>query len=103
MAECKWFRQIKIQCLTRNLARYFTVRRRGRLMRGYFLISALLVIGGLVTSGAVEIYFSYIESREQLALVQKEIAAGAAGRSNASGRDRRGRDGTDGRDRRGRT
>ena len=78
MAECKWLGHIKMTRNLRNLARYFTVRRRGRLMRDYFLISALLVIGGLVTSGAVEIYFSYIESREQLALVQKEIAAGAA-------------------------
>jgi signal transduction histidine kinase len=78
MAECRWLGHIKMTRNLRNLARYFTVRRRGRLMRDYFLISALLVIGGLVTSGAVEIYFSYIESREQLALVQKEIAAGAA-------------------------
>ena len=78
MAECKWLGHIKMSRNLRNPARYFTVRRRGRLMRDYFLISALLVVGGLVTSGAVEIYFSYIESREQLALVQKEIAAGAA-------------------------
>lgn len=64
----------------RSIIRYFPGRRRGRLMRDYFLISVLLVVGGLVTSGAVEIYFSYLESREQLALVQKEIAAGAAGK-----------------------
>ena len=80
MEECKRFGYIEIQNLTRNFARYFAGRRRGRLMRDYFLISALLVVGGLVTSGAVEIYFSFIESREQLALVQKEIAAGAAGK-----------------------
>lgn len=52
--------------------------RRGRLVRDYFLISVLLIGGGLITSGLIEIYFRYQESREQLALVQKEIAAGAA-------------------------
>ena len=80
MPQCKYFGHSKIQELTRNLARFFAVRRRGRLMRDYFVISVLLVVGGLITSGAVEIYFSYIENREQLALVQNEIAAGAAGK-----------------------
>ena len=53
-------------------------RRRERLLRDYFLISVLLIGGGLITSGLVEIYFRYQESQEQLALLQKEIAAGAA-------------------------
>jgi signal transduction histidine kinase len=53
-------------------------RPRGRLVREYFLISVLLVGGGLITSGLVEIYFRYQESREQLALYQREVAAGAA-------------------------
>src|SRR5262252_8344331 len=52
--------------------------RRGRLVRDYFLISVLLIGGGLITSGLIEIYYRYQESREQLALLQKEIAAGAA-------------------------
>ena len=60
------------------LLRYFTGRRRGRLMRDYFFISVALVGGGLVTSGAVEIYFRYYESLDQLALFQKEVATGAA-------------------------
>ncbi|MGH7832535.1 MAG: cache domain-containing protein, partial [Candidatus Binatia bacterium] len=47
-------------------------------MRDYFLISVLLIGGGLITSGLVEIYYRYEESREQLALVQQEVAAGAA-------------------------
>lgn len=72
MEECKRFGYIKIQDLTRSLVRFFAVRRRGRLMRDYFLISVLLVVGGLVISGAVEIYFSYVESRDQLALVQRD-------------------------------
>src|ERR1051325_4184689 len=53
-------------------------RPRGRRVREYFLISVLLVGGGLIASGVVEIYFRYQESREQLALYQHEVAAGAA-------------------------
>src|SRR5882762_7370692 len=64
----------------RNLPffRNFGAPRRGRLVRDYFLISVVLIGGGLITSGLVEIYFRYHESREQLALQQKEIASGAA-------------------------
>jgi signal transduction histidine kinase len=53
-------------------------RRRERLLRDYFLISVLLIGGGLITSGLIEIYYRYQESQEQLALLQKEIASGAA-------------------------
>src|SRR4029450_13568947 len=53
-------------------------RRRGRMVRDYFFISVLLIGGGLVTSGLVEIYFRYLESREQLGSVKKEVATGAA-------------------------
>jgi signal transduction histidine kinase/HAMP domain-containing protein len=52
--------------------------RRGRLVRDYFLISVVLIGGGLITSGLIEIYFRYQESREELARLQKEIATGAA-------------------------
>lgn len=58
--------------------RFFPGRQRGRLMRDYFLISVLLVGSGLVTSGAIEIYYRYLESQETLALLQREVAAGAA-------------------------
>ncbi len=61
-----------------NLRGFFRRRPRGRLVRDYFLISVLLVGGGLITSGVVEIYFRYQESREQLGLYQREVAAGAA-------------------------
>ena len=47
-------------------------------MRDYFLISVLLVGGGLTASGLIEIYFRYQESQEHLAHLQREIAAGAA-------------------------
>ncbi len=53
-------------------------QRRERLVRDYFLVSVLLIGGGLITSGLVEIYYRYHESRGQLARLQKEIAAGAA-------------------------
>jgi signal transduction histidine kinase/HAMP domain-containing protein len=52
--------------------------RRARLVRDYFLISVVLIGGGLITSGLVEIYYRYHESRDQLGRLQKEIAAGAA-------------------------
>ena len=60
------------------LIRLFTGRQRARLMRDYFLISVLLVGGGLTTSGLIEIYFRYQESQQHLAHLQREIAAGAA-------------------------
>jgi len=60
------------------LIRPFVGQRRGRLVRDYFFISVFLIGGGLITSGLVEIYFRYLESREQLAAVQKEVATGAA-------------------------
>ena len=63
------------------LIRYFGGsggRQRGRLMRDYFLVSVLLVGGGLIASGAIEIYYSFQESQEHLADVQREVATGAA-------------------------
>jgi hypothetical protein len=53
-------------------------RRRGRLLRHYFAISVLVIAGGLITSGLLEIYFRYHESREHLAVLQREAAAVAA-------------------------
>jgi signal transduction histidine kinase len=61
-----------------NFGGFFRRRPRGRLVRDYFWISVLLIGGGLTASGLVEIYFRYQESREQLSLYQKEVAAGAA-------------------------
>ena len=52
--------------------------RRGRLLRHYFLISVLLIAGGLIASGILEVYFRYQESREQLAFQQREAATVAA-------------------------
>ncbi|MEE9239595.1 MAG: ATP-binding protein [bacterium] len=49
-----------------------------RLVRGYFLISVLLISGGLITSGLLEIYFRYFENLEQIGLLQREVALGAS-------------------------
>jgi len=57
---------------------FFGGRRRGRLVRHYFLISVILIGSGLITSGLLEIYFRYQESRDNLSLLQEEVAAGAA-------------------------
>jgi len=56
----------------------FVGRRRGRLVRQYFFISAILIGGGLLTSGLLEIYFRYRESQVQLNLLHGQIAAIAA-------------------------
>ena len=49
-----------------------------RLIRRYFLISALLLAGGLLVSGLVEMYFRYHEIRDNIAQLQQEAAIGAA-------------------------
>jgi signal transduction histidine kinase len=53
-------------------------RRRGRLVRHYFAISLVLIGGGLIVSGVVELYFSYHDTRDHIALLQQEMANGAA-------------------------
>ena len=54
------------------------VERSGRLFRKYVVFFAVLVSGALVTSGALEIYFSYRENREALVNLQREKALAAA-------------------------
>ncbi len=53
---------------------------RGSLFRKYAVFFVVLVSVALVTSGAVELYFSYQESKEALVALQREKALGAAGR-----------------------
>src|SRR4030095_3130678 len=53
-------------------------QKRGRLVRHYFLISLVLISGGLVTSGLSELYFRYRESAADLVRLQQEITSGAA-------------------------
>jgi len=53
-------------------------RQRGRLVHHYFVISVILLGGGLITSGVLEIYLRYRESRENVNLLQQEVATAAA-------------------------
>jgi signal transduction histidine kinase len=68
----------KILNLKSLVTSLFRGHRRGRLVRRYFVISVLLIAGGLITSGLLEVYFRYQESQEQLALLQQQAAAVAA-------------------------
>jgi signal transduction histidine kinase len=62
----------------RPLLEIFRGRRRGRLVRHYFVISVILIGSGLLSSGFLEIYFRYRESLANLDLLQQEVAAAAA-------------------------
>src|SRR5262245_59441769 len=50
----------------------------GRLLRRTFVIALVLVSGGLLTSGAMELLFRYWESIEAIEALQREMAQGAA-------------------------
>src|SRR5262245_56774935 len=54
------------------------VRHSGRLVRRTFLVALVLVCGGLLTSGGVELIFRYRESVEAIGALQREMAQGAA-------------------------
>ncbi len=56
------------------------VARRGRLFRKYVVVFVVLVSGALLTSGALEIYFSYQENKAALVQLQREKAQAAASR-----------------------
>jgi signal transduction histidine kinase len=60
-------------------ARPWPVRAgRGRLLRRYFVVSFILLAGGLITSGLSELYFRYQEIKEHIGHTQQEAAAAAA-------------------------
>jgi signal transduction histidine kinase len=61
--------------LKSQIARLFRRQRRGRLVRHYFFISLMLIAGGLISSAALEIYFRYRESQEQIARLESQTAA----------------------------
>jgi signal transduction histidine kinase len=50
----------------------------GRLLRRTFLIAFVLVTGGLITSGGLELLFRYRESVDAVGALQREMAQGAA-------------------------
>ena len=68
----------KIENLKGQIARLFRRRRRGRLVRHYFLISLLMIAGGLISSAMLEVYFRYRESQEQIARLERQAAGVAA-------------------------
>ena len=47
-------------------------------MRNYFFVSVILIAGGLISAGLLEIYFRYNEGLEQVGLAQQDAANGAA-------------------------
>ncbi len=49
-------------------------KNQGRLVRRYFLIFTILISGGLITGGALELYFRYLEIRDEVSLLQGEAA-----------------------------
>jgi hypothetical protein len=53
---------------------------RGSLFRKYAVFFVVLVSVALAASGAVELYFSYQESKEALVALQREKALAAAAR-----------------------
>jgi signal transduction histidine kinase/DNA-binding response OmpR family regulator len=55
-------------------------KRRGQLVKKYAVVFVILVGGALLTSGLIELYFSYRESSAALAQIQQEKANGAASR-----------------------
>jgi signal transduction histidine kinase len=67
-----------IEKLKSQIAPLLRRRRRGRLVRHYFLISLLLIAGGLISSAVLEIYFRYRESQEHIALLEHGAATVAA-------------------------
>jgi signal transduction histidine kinase len=63
------------------------VRPRGRLFRKYVVLFASLVSAALLTSGLVELYFSYRDNLAAVVVLQREQAAGAAAKIEAFVRD----------------
>lgn len=61
-----------------SLRSFFIVRGNRRLLRHTLLIAILLVSGGLVISGAIELFSRYGESVMSIRVLQQEMADGAA-------------------------
>ena len=60
------------------LRRLHNIRGGRRLVRDYFVVSVILISGGLITNGLLESYFLYHGTREHISQLQNEIASGAA-------------------------
>jgi len=70
--------EVSQQLLRLPFNQIFSARRGGRLVRDYFFFSAILISGGLITSGLLEIYLRYYENRGHVALMQRDVADRAA-------------------------
>ena len=62
-------------------------RPLGGLLRRTFMIALVMISGGLLTSGALELYFRHQESLNAIGLLQQEMAEGAAFRIQLFMRD----------------
>lgn len=51
---------------------------RSGLLRRTFLIAFVLVSGGLITGGVIELYYRYLETMDTIAMLQGEMARSAA-------------------------
>ncbi len=69
---------IRLRVQRWTLIGIFRSRRRERLVRSYFFASVILIAGGLISAGLLEIYFRYEEGLEQVGLMQQDAANGAA-------------------------
>ena len=49
-----------------------------RLLRRTFVLAFVLISGGLITSGGLELFFRYRDSVDDIAILQREMAQGAA-------------------------
>jgi signal transduction histidine kinase len=63
---------------TQDLPRRAAEGGGDRLLRRTFVITLLLISGGLITSGVIELFFRYRESVETIRSLQREMAQGAA-------------------------
>lgn len=69
---------MKVKLRKLFLQTIFRIGDRQRLVRSYFFVSAILIVGGLISAGLLEIYFRYMEGLEQTGVTQQDAAIGAA-------------------------
>ena len=76
----RWQILDSVRAKTQRLAfiRVFHSRKRERLVRNYFFVAVILIAGGLISAGLLEIYFRYIEGLEQVGSTQQDAATAAA-------------------------
>lgn len=63
---------------SKGIVRQAGTRAGGRLVRRTFVIALVLICGGLLVSGAIELFLRHKESVENIRVLQREMAKGAA-------------------------